>query len=392
MDHASAVLEATRVAEVAKAHAEESERGRRLAAPVVDAFEASGLAGLMMPTALGGAAAHPGTLVDVVGTISAGDPSAGWCAGIGIGCNATSAVLNEAVAKEMFADPHRGGLGAFPPGGRVTSDGDGLKLNGRWGFGSNCHQAAVAAVGTLRIGDNGAPVMTPAGLPEVRMAFIRAEDFAIDETWDMSGMRGTGSHDIVAENVALTEEHLADLFGPRWPDDALFRLRMFDMLLPCLAAVPLGIGRAALDEVLAHIDAHGDDPQRGPRPPFGLDPATQIEVGHAEVRLRAARALVLELLDQEYDHALRGDVPPRQLSALAALAGIDALAAGNQAVDTAVRALGTSASREGSLLDRLRRDIASAGGHVLFAAANAAYLGRQAAGMYTVALPFLPPD
>ena len=391
MDHAAALREAAKVAEIARSNAVESEHSRRMAAPVAAAMDASGLNKLMLPTALGGISTHPVTLVEVIETIAVGDASAAWCAGIGMGTNATSSVVDETVAKEVFADPMRSGVGVFSPTGRLTPDGDRLQLEGRWPFASNCHQAAAACVGVLRIGPDGKPARAP-GSRLMELAFVPATDFVIEETWDMSGMRGTGSHDIVVAGASVSEQQIADLFGPKWPTDALFRLRMFDILVPCLAGVPLGIGRAALDAVLAHVAERGDEPQRGPRMPFGLDPTMQLEVGQAEIRLRGARALLLDLLDEAYGHAFRGDAPPRELSALVGLASLDTLAVASHAVDTAVRALGTSASREGSLLDRLRRDIVSAGGHVLFAPSNAATLGRQAAGMRTVALPFLPPD
>ena len=85
------------MAAVADRYADESERARRLAAPVVDALVSSGLARLIAPTALGGAAAHPAVLVEVVETIAAADASAGWCAGIGLGSNYFAGLLPESL-------------------------------------------------------------------------------------------------------------------------------------------------------------------------------------------------------------------------------------------------------------------------------------------------------
>ncbi len=390
MDRNTALLEAKKIADVARAHADESEAGHRLAKPVVDAMNASGLSTLLLPTALGGDAAHPGIFLEVVETIAAGDSSAGWCAGINIGSNVMLSVIEPAAAKALLPDVSRGGMGSFAPSGQLTSDADGYHLTGRWGFGSNCQQAAYGALGFMRF-ENGAPQMGPSG-PVTGMAFLPADDFVIDETWDMVGMRGTGSHDVVINDLDLADAFVGDLFASRWPDDALFHMRMFDVLGPSLGVVPLGIGRAALDAAREHVALYGDAPQRGPKAPFGVDVLGQGLFGQAEMRLRAARLFMLEAVDESYRHAVQGDRPPREVSARIGLSLLEALAAGAQAVDTSCRLIGTAASREGSYLDRLRRDVQSAGAHVLFFHGNAAPLGRQAAGMHTVVWPFIPPD
>jgi alkylation response protein AidB-like acyl-CoA dehydrogenase len=84
----------------------------------------------------------------------------------------------------------------------------------------------------------------------IRLAFLGRDQFTIEETWDTVGMRGTGSHHISASAIQLPRERSATLWDAMWPDDALFRLRPFDVLGPSLGAVPLGIGRAALDGAL----------------------------------------------------------------------------------------------------------------------------------------------
>jgi indole-3-acetate monooxygenase len=74
-----------------------------------------------VPSALGGAAAHPCRLVEVVEGISRADGSAGWCVGIGIGSNYLAGILPEQTAKEVFRDVTRPGAGPFAPGGAPRS-------------------------------------------------------------------------------------------------------------------------------------------------------------------------------------------------------------------------------------------------------------------------------
>ncbi len=388
MDAAVALKEADKIAEIAREEADTTEAGHRLAPAVVDALDASGLRSWWLPTELGGLGGDPVTMLEMVIRIAAGDASAGWCAGIGLGANAMAALLDRDAATEMFAGAP-GGIGVFSPTGRLVPNGDDYDLAGRWPFSSNCQQAQWGAVGYMRF-DGDRPVMGEGG-PVTGLAFLRRDQFEIDENWDMAGLRGTGSHDITA-TTTTDDAHLSDLFAPRWSHDALFRMRMFDLLGPALGVVPFGIGRAALDAAMAHIEATGDLPQRGPKPPFGVDTIGQAEFARVDSRLRMAKEFELDQINVAYEHALRGEPTPREVTARIAIGLHEGLDAATAAVNLAVQIIGTAAFREGSYIDRLRRDIQAVACHVLFHPANLAPLGRQAAGMHTVAWPFLPPD
>ncbi|MEY2570956.1 MAG: indole-3-acetate monooxygenase [Acidimicrobiaceae bacterium] len=378
---------AATVAGVAAANGDASEAGRRLARPVVEAFESSGLGALVAPTALGGMAEHPARLVEVVELIATADASAGWCSGIGMGSNFMAALVPESTAGELYTDLRRGGAGPFAPGGPARPFGDTVHVAGRWAYSSNCQQAGVLAGGVVLF-EGDSPKMTPDG-PAFGLAFLTADDFVVDENWNTDGLRGTGSHDVTAD-VHVAPERISSLWADKWPDDALFRLRSFDVLGPCLGAVPLGIGRAALDVLKAKTIADFAGPPRpGPRPRLADNPVGQAELAKAELHLRGARALLLDALDVAFAHAQRGDVPPRDVTATIGLACCEALVAGKHAVAAATSLMGSAAIREGSPLLRLRRDIDAAGSHVMFSPIVMTGLGRELAGIPTAAFPYL---
>ena len=229
------------------------------------------------------------------------------------------------------------------------------------------------------------------GSPVVRLAVLTEDQFTVEETWDTVGMRGTGSDDITAKDVLLPRDRIGTLWDPMWPDDAIFRLRSFDMLGPCLGAVPLGIGRAALDVVTSTIDGQSKTPPpSGPRLALADDPVAHLEFGRAAMRLHGARCSLLDAVDAAYQHAVVGDQPPRAVSARIGLACLEAMSAGLAAVDTACTLSGSASIRPDSSLDRMRRDLATARTHVMFSSGIAVALGRQLAGIDTVAFPFLP--
>jgi indole-3-acetate monooxygenase len=379
-----------RVAAIAAEHAAESEDQRSLAQPVVDAMVACGLARLIAPTELGGFGDHPAAIVEVIAAIAAADPSAGWCAAIGIGTNHLAGYLPEAGARSLFTNLDRPGCAVFAPTGRGVKTTSGFRVTGRWPFASGCQHAALQASGILVVDEHGQPERGQDGAPLQRLAFMALRSLNIDETWDTVGLRGTGSHDTTAVDVAVEADHTMHFGDRSWSSDAIFRQPVFGILASCLASVPLGVGRAALDAV--EHQAQNDlatPPRPGPRPRFADDPYSQQDLGRAEVRLRAARSLLLDVLDEGYQLGVAGDSPSREHTALLGLTCGEAMAASAHAVDVACRISGSGAVRQGAPLEKARRDIDTMRKHVLFSPGVEQPLGRQIAGVPTIAWPFL---
>jgi hypothetical protein len=104
------------------------------------------------------------------------------------------------------------------------------------------------------------------------------------------------------------------------------------------------------------------------------------------------RALLLETVDGMYSGCRAGRRPASSEVALIGLICQEAIGAAVHAVDVACRLAGSSSVRENSRLDRLQRDINTMRQHIMFSPAVAAPLGRQLAGIDTVAWPFLLPE
>ena len=246
-------------------HVEEIERGRRLPDAVVDILRQAGVNRMAIPVELGGLEVPVPEAVDVIASISSVDGSAGWCAAIGAGSNVFAGYLPEAAAGEVFADPDQANATMFAPAGTVDAeDADGRRgrLSGRWPFTSNCLHSAWAGLGAfVRHGEQ-----PPENRP--RVVFVPLRELTIEDTWSAAGLRGTGSHHVSADAVAVDLECSCRFGDEAWPAGAMWRLPIYTLLIPMLSAVPLGIARGAVDDVLTLARrGSGRPPWRPPRGP-----------------------------------------------------------------------------------------------------------------------------
>jgi alkylation response protein AidB-like acyl-CoA dehydrogenase len=92
--------------------------------------------------------------------------------------------------------------------------------------------------------------------------FVPLADLTIEDTWATAGLRGTASDHVRADDVAVDLDRSCHFDDTPWPAGTLWRLPLFTVLVPVLAAVPLGIARGALDHVLATV-RDGRAAQRG---------------------------------------------------------------------------------------------------------------------------------
>ena len=235
-------------------HVDVIERERRLPNELVDELRATGLNRLVIPEELGGEAAPVADVLDIAEELAAADGSVGWAATIGSGSNFFAGYMPEAGARQVFADPDQGNATMLAPAGRLTNDRGTLRLDGRWPFASNCLHSAWAGLGAMvqRADDEQTPVIV----------YVPVADLRIEDTWDSVGLRGTGSHHLVADAVVVEPEHCFSFIDRPWADGTLWRLPPFTVLLPMLAAVPLGIARGALDEIGRQV-REGRDARRG---------------------------------------------------------------------------------------------------------------------------------
>jgi len=358
--------------------ADEAERERRLPERVAIAMAKEGLYRVAAPRAVLGAEADPETQISVIEAIAEGDGSAGWNLMIGI---ESFSLLGMAFADraELFADPLLVACSATSATGTAERTDGGYRVTGQWPFVSGCHNSHYFA-GLVSIHESGQPI--PGSLP--RWALVPRSDFEILDTWNVSGLRGSGSHDVRLNDVLVPEERMGQgawAAGPRESRAELppvLRIPLGSRLAYNKTGVGFGIARAAIDAFVELAEG---------KVPFASStslrerPLAHRALARAEARLRGSRALVRELSEELWDVVSDGRQFSIQQRAIFQLACSDAALACAEAVDLVAEAAGTSANRLDCALERHARDARVIRQHVTVSPAQLEDAGRVLLGL-----------
>ncbi|MEP3349423.1 MAG: acyl-CoA dehydrogenase family protein [Marinomonas sp.] len=263
---------------------------------IIERFRSLGVYRALVPKQLGGNELTAAQFCEVIEEISKADGSAGWVASFGMGVVYLSALPKETL-KALYADSpdivFAGGI--FPPQPAEKNE-NGFCVKGRWKFSSGCMGADVVGVGIAP--KDGEKLDLP------RMAVMPASKASVEKNWDVVGLSGTGSHDLLVDNVDVAEEWTFVRGGSSVLDEAMFRYPSLSFATQVLTVVGLGVARASLDELKAM--ASGRASVTG-APNIGDRPITQVELAKAEAELRAARSFFYESIHDAWGSLEKGE-------------------------------------------------------------------------------------
>ena len=246
-----------------------------------------------------------------------------------------------------------GGQGVPVPGG--------YRVTGRWPFGSGCHQAAWM-LGSFEIVENGEPRRGPGGTPIYqRGVFPRAEAEIVSGSWDVAGLRGTGSFDWKVEDAFLPERRTVGHTGAlvlnewgRWPGVS-YALPVQCWVGPHHSAVIAGIARAGIDTL---IELAGGKVPRGRTGALLRDnPQVQDAIGRADAMLNAGRAYRTAMITELWNTVASGKATTLEQRARCRLASTFAGDCAREAMDLVYRFGGSTSFKRESRLAECWRDL-----------------------------------
>ena len=328
------------------ARSEEIERGRRVPPDLVEGLTAAGCFRTLVPQSHGGAELDPPAELRVVEELARADGSVGWTVMIGSLAPVLLGKLPRATFDALYATaPDVILAGTFNPTGVATPVDGGFAVTGQWSFASGCQHCHWFVAHCIV--DDGRQ-------PPIRMMVLPPTDVEIKDTWSVSGLCGTGSHDFVVNDVFVPDERSFVIWDEPCLDIPLLRIPELSLSSLRLGAVAVGIAQGALEEVT--------DLATGKVPLFSdgtlaSNPMFQNQLGDADARLRAARTLLYADAATLWDTALAGTPfsPDHRARIRATATWVTGTAA--SVVDTAYTAGGGTSIYSSSPLQRRLRDI-----------------------------------
>jgi indole-3-acetate monooxygenase len=365
----------------------EMEREQRFPAALVEQLRAAGFYRLMIPRSLGGLEVDPLTYLRVAELLSEGLGSVGW----NIANNGIAGLVSLGLPDEGVEEIHGGGTPsiiagtAVQGGGQAVQVAGGWRVNGHWPFGTGCQESSWMLGSFAVLDDSGKPRKNPDGSTLYRRGiFHRHEAEIVPGSWDVAGMRGTGSFDWEVHDVFLPDRRTVIHAGvqldnewSRWPG-LTYALPGNAWIGPHHSAVICGIARAGID---AFVELAREKTPRGRTQMLCDNPQVQEAVGRANALLDAGRAGRNAMITELWNTIAAGRQTSLQQRARCRLASTNAAESARQAMDLVYRFGGSTSFRRGSRLGEAWRDLQVVGQTVTLSPEWYPIAGRALLGM-----------
>lgn len=341
------------------AERERIEAERRLPEEITRDMVRAGFFRIFLPAAYGGLDLTPVEATEIYEELARADASVAWCVWNG-NVHWTTTRLSTDVAATIFTDPDTVLANSTRPSGQAVVVEGGYRVSGRWSLVSGC-QLSDWLILMCIVHEAGQPRLTPSGAPDSRFMFCRTADCEIVDTWTTGGLRGTGSHDVVARDLFVEGRSASFFTDPVTLPGPRYQFPTSSRVTTGLGAIALGIARGALE---ALVDLAVEKRHERTGQSVRDDRGAQSRLSQAEALVRAARLLLFDTISRLWDDVMAGNEATVERRALVRLATCHAVTSAVQAVDLAYLTAGAAALYATSPLERAFRDVHAITQHI----------------------------
>ena len=341
------------------AERERIENGRRLPHDLAQELAAASFFRIFVPEAYGGLDLEPMAALEVYEELARADASVAWCVWNG-NTHWTTVQLAPEVAGAVHADPDVIIANSTRASGMAEVVDSGYRVTGRWALVSGCQLAAWMIL-LCTVHEDGKPRLSSVGAPENRFMLCPASACEIIDTWTVSGLRGTGSHDVAVRDLFVPGSYAASWTDPIVLSGSRYRLPLTARVMPGLGAMALGIARCAVDTLVDLAVAKRPDwtTQR-----LCEDHGAQARVAQAEALVRSARLFLFDSVSRLWGQVMAEGEATMKARADLRLAISHAVANAVQAVDLVYLTAGATSLYASCPLERAFRDVHAITQHV----------------------------
>jgi alkylation response protein AidB-like acyl-CoA dehydrogenase len=359
-----------------------AEELRTLPHDAVAILRSLGLFWLKTPAELGGTPLPPVEFCEVIEELAYVDTSTAWAAMIGAGCNGLAGGwLPEEGAQRIIGTGPDGVrpvvAGQLAPRGVGHPVRGGYLVSGRWGFSSGIVHADWLIGAFKPDGDDaessGGELAAETGFGRMVVFCVPKAQAEVIDNWHVAGLQGTGSLDFSVDGIFVPAEMTYNLGASAVRGGDLFRLGMPAFVSNEVPPLAIGLARRALDdmtELATHTARFPGGPTVSERPVF------QKELGQADTRIRAARAIHREAMGLAWEAAVAGNVPGEDLQLAVTTASVFAVETCADVVNDLFRYGGGRALALSHPMQRHLRNALAARQHLALSEENYEAAGR----------------
>lgn len=358
----------------------EIEAAGQLPQDLVDLIRPSGAFRQYVPADLGGPGVTAWESLEVIEEYGFHDGAVGWCVAIASTTSLISSYLPDAYAKEIFGNPDTIAGGFAAPGGQATAVDGGLRVSGRWQWGSGSRHCTWIGGGSRLVDADGKTTPRADGLV-MPFVFFDPADVELIDNWDVSGLSGTGSSDYQVTDVFVPEGRWAQV-GLDTPtrDNELSRFSFFGLLACGVAAAAVGIARRSIHEL---ADLATDKRPQGSRRTLRERTPVQADVAIAEAKLASAWLLMADAVGTAWASASAGETMDIKKKRMLRLSATHATQTAAEVTELMYKAAGGAAVYKTSPIQRCFRDVFVATQHAMVAPRTYELAGRIKLGLDT---------
>lgn len=292
-----------------RARAPQAERDRRLPDETVADMKRAGLFQVLQPKRWGGYEMDMSTYSEVQIALAEGCMSTAWVYGV-VGVHPWMiALYADRVAEEVWGEDNNTLIcSSLMPMGVATPVDGGFRFNGRWRYSSGCEHTSWSFLGG---GVEGNPA-------DSRLFLVPRKDFEIVDTWNVTGLRATGSHDIVVKDAFVPEyrtQKYVDNFNGVGPGQAvnkaaLYRLPFGQVFFRPISTSSIGALQAMFD---AFIEYGKGRVNRNYGNRTSDDPMVQLLCAEVAAAIDEMKTILHRNFRNLETYASRGELPPLDL-------------------------------------------------------------------------------
>jgi 3-hydroxy-9,10-secoandrosta-1,3,5(10)-triene-9,17-dione monooxygenase len=296
-----------------RARAGEAEAQRQVPAESVKELQEAGVLRLLQPKRWGGREAHPTVFYKAITMIASACGSTGWVTSVlGVHPWHIGLFSDQAQHDVWGEDQDTIASSSYAPVGRATPVDGGFTFKGRWSFSSGSEHGAWNLLGGLVLGEDGKPV-------DYRTFLLPRSDYTIEDVWDTVGLRGTGSNDIIVDDVFVPEHRTLSMGvvsrlrspGMELNTGPLYKLPYGTVHPYAITAPLIGMAQGAYEAYVGHTRDRIRASYVGER--AAEDSFAQVRVAEAACEIDAAWLQLDRNLSEEYALAEAGEPIPLEL-------------------------------------------------------------------------------